>query len=81
MADERLELMNASISVKEQLADIRDVLGKVNDKLDNKVDKSDLDKQDTRIAKLENRLNGILIGVGSGIAIGLIAFLRGMLLP
>ena len=32
----------------------------------------------TAIEKLQTRFNGVLIGIGTGIAVGLVAFLRGM---
>ena len=38
-----------------------------------------LEAHDTRLEKLENRFNGMVVGIGTGIIVGLVAIFRGVI--
>jgi hypothetical protein len=41
--------------------------------------REDILNQDGRIERLESRFNGVLVGIGTGIVVGLIAVFRGII--
>lgn len=74
--DERMELMQGSLTVKEQLVMIRDDLKEIKEGM---APKADLEKVADRVDKLEGRVNGVFVGIGAGAAVAVIAVLRGVI--
>ena len=64
-------------ALQSQVATLSQQLTLVDERLNNDRESAKADRG--RISKVEQRLNGVFVGLGTGLFVGVVAFLRGVL--